>query len=114
MIQPFWRYISKSYSLCPSLLIPVYTGNVKVTRKTIKEMLEAFTFFIISDGFGKLKDAMRPFFIYNKDNKWMNTNRSFGWIIDTSILSLDGVQQCFCVGVVLQVFVYSMSSTVFF
>ena len=22
MIQPFWRYISKSYSLCPSLLIP--------------------------------------------------------------------------------------------
>ena len=48
----------------------IYTGgNVKVTRKTIKKMLEAFTFFIISDGFGKLKDAMRPFFIYNKDNK---------------------------------------------
>ena len=45
----------------------IYTGNVKVTRKTIKKMLEAFTFFIISDGFGKLEDAMRPF-IYD-DNK---------------------------------------------
>ena len=45
----------------------IYTGNVKVTRKTIKKMLEAFTFFVISDGFGKLEDAMRPF-IYD-DNK---------------------------------------------
>ena len=45
----------------------IYTGNVKVTRKTIKKMLEAFTFFIISDGFGRLEDAMRPF-IYD-DNK---------------------------------------------
>ena len=26
MIQPFWRYISKSYSLCPSLLIPARTS----------------------------------------------------------------------------------------
>ena len=39
----------------------IYTGNVKVTRKTIKNMLEAFTFFIISDGFGKLGHAIRPF-----------------------------------------------------
>ena len=29
MIQPFWRYISQSYSLCPSLLIPV---NIAVKR----------------------------------------------------------------------------------
>ena len=27
MIQPFWRYISKSYSLCPSLLIPGKTNK---------------------------------------------------------------------------------------
>ena len=28
MIQPFWRYISKSYSLCPSLLIPDPTTDL--------------------------------------------------------------------------------------
>ena len=32
MIQPFWRYISKSYSLCPSLLIPAWHSN---TTKTL-------------------------------------------------------------------------------
>ena len=30
MIQPFWRYISKSYSLCPSLLIPAQDNILRV------------------------------------------------------------------------------------
>ena len=44
----------------------IYTGNVKVTRKTIKNMLEAFTFFVISDRFGKLEEAMGPFIYDDK------------------------------------------------
>ena len=37
----------------------IYSGKVTVTRKTIKKLLEAFTFFMIDDGYGKLDNAMR-------------------------------------------------------
>ena len=37
----------------------LYSGEVKVTRKNIKKLLEAFTFFMINDGYGKLDNAMR-------------------------------------------------------
>ena len=37
----------------------LYSGEVKVTRKNIKKLLEAFTFFMIDDGYGKLDVAMR-------------------------------------------------------
>ena len=37
----------------------LYSGEVKVTRKNIKKLLEAFTFLMIKDGYGKLDDAMR-------------------------------------------------------
>ena len=36
----------------------LYSGEVKVTRKNIKKLLEAFTFLMINDGYGKLDDAM--------------------------------------------------------
>ena len=36
----------------------IYSGKVTVTRKTIKKLLEAFTFFMIDDGYGKLDDAI--------------------------------------------------------
>ena len=35
MIQPFWRYISKSYSLCPSLLIPALCSLIIIFKRVM-------------------------------------------------------------------------------
>ena len=44
MIQPFWRYCSKSYSLCPSLLIPASRGllrDCKISYNSWEPLFEA-------------------------------------------------------------------------
>ena len=50
-------------SIGPSTLYSIktflYTGEVNLTRKTLRKFLEAFTFFMIYDGYGKLENAMR-------------------------------------------------------
>ena len=46
----------------------IYTGriNIYLARKTIRNVLEAFTFYMIEDMFGKLEDAMMT--LFNDDN----------------------------------------------
>ena len=44
-----------------------YTGRINVTRKTIRNVLEAFTFYMIEDRFGKLENAMKT--LFNDENK---------------------------------------------
>ena len=50
MIQPFWRYISKSYSLCPSLLIPGFNPLILLLT------LENWNF-LVSSASGRPEDV---------------------------------------------------------
>ena len=47
----------------------IYTGriNIYLARKTIRNVLEAFTFYLIEDRFGKLENAMKT--LFNDENK---------------------------------------------
>ena len=62
--------VIKTSSFKPKIIKTIkiffYTGRINVTRKTIRNVLEAFTFYMIEDMFGKLEDAMMTFF--NNDN----------------------------------------------
>ena len=63
--------VIKTSSFKPKIIKTIkiffYTGRINVTRKTIRNVLEAFTFYMIEDMFGKLEDAMMT--LFNDDNK---------------------------------------------
>ena len=62
--------VIKTSSFKPKIIKTIkiffYTGRINVTRKTIRNVLEAFTFYMIEDMFGKLEDAMMT--LFNDDN----------------------------------------------